>query len=336
MRERDYLWDNIKALLIFLVVAGHALEVCSLHFKLATAADTLIYSFHMPAFVFVSGFFAKRYCDNSMVRAEKAGLLFAYYAVFQILFIMIRLFMDIKIKRLSFESPCRGLWYLLALFFMYLLVPLVEKLPGWLVITGSVVLALIVANDVKATHYFSILRFFLFAPFFFVGYYVNSDFIKKIRAWKLRIRLPLGLCCAAASVSLWLLNLDHAWSRLFYCKVNNIKLGVSFWEGSFLRICVYMTAILMIAAIVLIMPDKKTILAKVGQNSLQIFVLHMLLIIVLFDSKILTFRIDSIMDLALAILVSLAVTLVLSLKVFSYPFKWIQAAVNKLYSVKTS
>ena len=55
--ERDYLWDNIKAVLIFFVVAGHVLEMSKLHTGLAVFADNFIYSFHMPAFVFVSGYF---------------------------------------------------------------------------------------------------------------------------------------------------------------------------------------------------------------------------------------------------------------------------------------
>ncbi|MBR1731122.1 MAG: hypothetical protein IJ725_01645, partial [Ruminococcus sp.] len=90
MKERDYLWDNIKALLIFFVVAGHVLEMNPLHTDLAVNIDLFIYSFHMPAFVFASGFFAKRYCTDGKVRAEKAGTVLAYYIVFQLLFMLIR------------------------------------------------------------------------------------------------------------------------------------------------------------------------------------------------------------------------------------------------------
>ena len=50
------LWiDNLRACLIFLVVIGHVIQFSHPHY-----GDTLlfqyIYSFHMPLFVFISGF----------------------------------------------------------------------------------------------------------------------------------------------------------------------------------------------------------------------------------------------------------------------------------------
>ena len=121
MKERDYLWDNIKALLIFFVVAGHFLEMNTLYTDLARNIDSFIYSFHMPAFVFVSGFFAKRYCINGRVRAEKAGTVLAYYIIFQMFFMLVRFIFSIKSEKMSLFSPSSGLWYLLALFYYYLL-----------------------------------------------------------------------------------------------------------------------------------------------------------------------------------------------------------------------
>ena len=58
MRERDYLFDNIKFFLIFLVVFAHLLEP-KLGDSTVKAAYNVIYSFHMPVFIFVMGYFAK-------------------------------------------------------------------------------------------------------------------------------------------------------------------------------------------------------------------------------------------------------------------------------------
>lgn len=54
-------FDNLKFLLIFLVVFGHVLTIVSEHSRAANALINFIYLFHMPAFVFVSGMLAKRY-----------------------------------------------------------------------------------------------------------------------------------------------------------------------------------------------------------------------------------------------------------------------------------
>lgn len=55
--RRDARFDNLKGILIFLVVFGHLLELVG--GPAAAWLYRLIYSFHMPAFVFCSGWFAR-------------------------------------------------------------------------------------------------------------------------------------------------------------------------------------------------------------------------------------------------------------------------------------
>lgn len=53
-KERDYFFDNLKAVLIFLVVLGHFLLPIRGDNPLVVV-KRLIYVFHMPLFVFISG-----------------------------------------------------------------------------------------------------------------------------------------------------------------------------------------------------------------------------------------------------------------------------------------
>ena len=55
MKERVYKFDNLKLLLIVLVIFGHILEF------VPNSMDKyiFIYTFHMPCFMFVTGYFAK-------------------------------------------------------------------------------------------------------------------------------------------------------------------------------------------------------------------------------------------------------------------------------------
>ena len=60
--ERDTFLDNLKGVLILLVVFAHYLILYVEQNVASLAVQTLcffIYSFHMPLFVFVSGFFSK-------------------------------------------------------------------------------------------------------------------------------------------------------------------------------------------------------------------------------------------------------------------------------------
>lgn len=79
MKERNYLFDNLKFLLIVLVVFGHSLEEISLAQDYAIIR-AWIYSFHMPAFVFISGYFSKVY-DGAKVR-EKQLLIVQYRTLY--------------------------------------------------------------------------------------------------------------------------------------------------------------------------------------------------------------------------------------------------------------
>ncbi len=53
MIEKDLKISNIKGLLIFLVVFGHLIELYKGNYY---QIFVLIYAFHMPLFIFISGF----------------------------------------------------------------------------------------------------------------------------------------------------------------------------------------------------------------------------------------------------------------------------------------
>ena len=57
VKERSPLFDNMKMVLIILVVFGHALEEISLEHEYGIIR-ACIYSFHMPVFIFISGYFS--------------------------------------------------------------------------------------------------------------------------------------------------------------------------------------------------------------------------------------------------------------------------------------
>ena len=60
MGKRIALWDNLKLFLIFLVVLGHLSFDYFDSSQMFRTISMVIYTFHMPAFVFVSGLFCKR------------------------------------------------------------------------------------------------------------------------------------------------------------------------------------------------------------------------------------------------------------------------------------
>lgn len=72
--------DNIKGLLIILVVIGHAIQYCLPTYEM-NIAFRFIYSFHMPLFFFVSGYLANRgRWDSNVIRRRAIQLLIPFAA----------------------------------------------------------------------------------------------------------------------------------------------------------------------------------------------------------------------------------------------------------------
>ncbi|HAK99484.1 acyltransferase family protein, partial [Exiguobacterium sp.] len=79
--NRNPWFDNIKGFLVIFVVIGHMLTDLRFDYdgKLLETVYLLIYSFHMPLFIILSGYFFR---ENKYLRVIQ---LFAVYCVWQIL-----------------------------------------------------------------------------------------------------------------------------------------------------------------------------------------------------------------------------------------------------------
>src|SRR5699024_11474008 len=72
--SKDLRMSNLKGILIFLVVFGHFIEIYKKEYY---ELFVFIYAFHMPVFIFLSGYFAKR------MRISKIIYLILIYLVFK-------------------------------------------------------------------------------------------------------------------------------------------------------------------------------------------------------------------------------------------------------------
>ena len=70
MANRLYYLDNLKGLLIILVILGHAIQFTLPDYE-NVFAFRLIYSFHMPLFFFISGYLAVRKEDSAQKMIQK-------------------------------------------------------------------------------------------------------------------------------------------------------------------------------------------------------------------------------------------------------------------------
>lgn len=111
---RDSRLDSIKGFLIFLVVVGHTIELGAHGGELYKVLYTGIYMFHMPMFVMISGFVFS--VDNTIDKLRR-GLIHLAEAlvVFQLLHIVLGLFLGDKPSIIDLTTPRWTLWYLFSL-----------------------------------------------------------------------------------------------------------------------------------------------------------------------------------------------------------------------------
>ncbi|KAF1079987.1 MAG: hypothetical protein GQF41_3663 [Candidatus Rifleibacterium amylolyticum] len=268
--DRLYLWDNAKGILIALVVFGHFLTPYRSIPEVKTIFD-IIYFFHMPAFVFVSGYLSRLTSDN-----RKAILkLCIAYALFN--FPMMVYVVLHKNNAPSLLTPYYSFWYLLALIAWRLIVPTISKTRE--ILFFSIFTAVLIGfwNEIDNT--LAISRIIGFLPFFLAGYMLDenklSDFFKKRRL--LHTCLGLTLLAITLYLSIIISQADMTLSDLLFFPYAT--------PGRFIfRIFILLISAAVIVSSGLILPESPIyLLTRWGRNSLSIYILHRFITLVATD-----------------------------------------------------
>ncbi len=191
---------NTKALLMILVVFGHFLQLIPSWEGIREGVILWIYSFHMPAFVFVSGYLSK----NAEKRRSKAFEdIFIPFILFQLLFGLINIaFSGSSVVFSNLLYPEWAMWYLLALFVWRYSLPAVTKIRGVLWIAAAVSILTGYLNGVSNA--FAAQRTFGYFVFFLMGYYCKKETIQKVCS--IRPLIARTVLTAELAGSLWLIK----------------------------------------------------------------------------------------------------------------------------------
>ena len=297
--QRNYKMDNIRFLLIFLVILGHFIELFQGEFSLALYK--IIYSFHMPAFLFLTGFFAR-------FKPRKIFFnLICPYILFQTLYRAFDAFI-IHGKdsfTLNFTTPYWILWYLLTVICYYLLIPLIdtENVRSRKIILGlAIAISLLAGYDSSIGYYGSLSRSFTFLPFFLAGFYLSKT---KKMPQKNHLTLPLsGLL--ALLCSFYIMNNSGITKQVLYGSYSYEKAGYNPLIKAIILVCGFAWIIFLLSAV----PEKKIpFVSLLGQNTLSIFLLHGFVVKLANEYDIFAFSETG--NLLLAITLSLVIILLL-------------------------
>ena len=110
-KTRSIFWDNYKGILIFLVVFGHFLwsYFSNLTSSFANTITIFIYIFHMPAFIFTTGYLSK---SDNVFKKNAFLKLIVLYLIFNTSMIVFNKL--ISGSSFNLLTPTYSYWYLLS------------------------------------------------------------------------------------------------------------------------------------------------------------------------------------------------------------------------------
>ncbi len=262
--QRISYFDNLKGILIILVVFAHCLYDYQGFHYVNLVTDT-IYVFHMPAFVFVTGFLSKSEHSRSK---EPLGRLLAAYLIFNTFMLLYELVKNGA--SMSLLTPYYSCWYLLAVIAW-------RAVSGWAsrqkgVMLWSLLLALSAGFFVDVSNLLSVGRIIAFYPFFLAGFLLPAE--------KLPVKNKSGALCFKGA-ALTAVSVALAALFVYRHKISDSILlmnGYADASGLLCRVIIFAVSALFILGLCVCIPDRKLpFITKMGRNSLAIYLLHRIL-----------------------------------------------------------
>ena len=269
VHNREYKFDNIKFILIFLVVFGHVIEnTMKLH-----KIYLIIYSFHMPVFAFVSGYFSKGR-KKSIIKP------LCIYMVAQTIYFGIYKYILHQNITLDYLTPMYILWYLFALAiwnsmaFILKRIHIKKKLYAYIIIVLAFIISMLCGYIDSIGPYLALSRTITFFPFFLLGYFYKNNF-NKIKESSNPISAIFFIIIAELCIVQFIRRQFYN-RELFYAACSYRNGGYNIFS----KIGLSLIGLYVIFIFLKFVSSKKTIISDIGKNTLYIFLIHGIIVMI--------------------------------------------------------
>ncbi|MFF5531682.1 acyltransferase family protein [Streptomyces cinerochromogenes] len=268
-RQRDAFFDNAKYLAIVLVAMGHAWEPLKGDSRILEGAYTVVYSFHMPAFIIISGFFSRSF-DMRPDRLKRLITGVAVpYVLFETAYPLFKNAVTGSHEEISLLDPWYLTWFLVALFVWRLTTP-VWKLVRWPLplALGIAMLATVTPNIGDDLDLQRVLQFL---PYFVLGLCMKPEHFHLVRRRSVRIA-SVPVFAAALAVGWWAVpRMNTAW---FYHRDSAQELGAPWWCGPVMTLAMTGCSLLLTACFFAWVPRRRMWFTALGAGTLYGYLLH--------------------------------------------------------------
>lgn len=313
-KKRIYKYDNVKALLIFLVVIGHMTTDYVSDSHMVRWITLWIYTFHMPAFIFLSGLVHKQYITEERAALGVRGethLRWDKVAGFFLCAYGLKIFLQVS-RTLMGQNPLwhwieePGIpWYLFVMAEYELLFYVMRWIDGGadasgnksrrplLMIAGAFALSAVIGYFPAVGDAFCLSRMINFLPIYMIGYYLD---MKKFLPWiqggaysteagdsyprRIPVRVISWLIIAATMAVCYFGKWGiYSWRKWFTGRRSYEFLQDYFsyavTNGWWIRLAVWAVALAITLAIIALMPDRDLgFITTIGARTLSVYFWH--------------------------------------------------------------
>ena len=315
MSNRIALWDNLKFILITLVVAGHFADQLTDYSSIYSSIYLFIYAFHMPLFIFISGYFhSDRNTTKKVLFYTSLGFLYKIVS-----FLIDRLNGDSQyIFNLLADSGLAWFMFVLAIYTFVLF--LLKDQNKKFILIGSIILACFAGYDKSIGDFLYLSRAIIFFPFYILGTMMKSFDILEFKR-KYPLLKVFALLIFVTRVILCITKVDTLYGlRYMFSGRQPFPDGIISF-GPIVRLaCYIISAVLGISLILLTTSKKIKWISDFGKNTINVYFWHLNLFYI-FKSFIDFNSIYSSFSFGFIVytIATITVTVILSTKIFNFP-----------------
>jgi fucose 4-O-acetylase-like acetyltransferase len=272
-KQRDPFFDNAKSLTILLVGMGHAWEPLKHDSRTVEALYYVVYTFHMPAFILISGYLSRSFTGTPrQIKRLITGVAVPYLA-FETVYTLFMRWADNPDREFSYQEPGFALWFLVALFVWRLTSPLWKSMRWPLPVALAIGTAASVTPSIDDD--LNLMRVLQFLPFFVLGLQLKAEhfeFLKHRAVRAAAVPVMLGTVVFAywavgRMTAGWLLHTKDA-----------EELGVPSWVGGTMYLALFGCSLLLTACFFAWVPRRHTWFTVLGAGTITAYLLHVYVI----------------------------------------------------------
>jgi fucose 4-O-acetylase-like acetyltransferase len=267
-RPRDPFFDNAKFLAIVLVVAGHSI-VDLRDVRLAHAAYLFVYTFHMPVFIVITGYFSRNFTFSGGKARKLITNLGVPYVVFETAYSTYHWAVGHSKFEISLLDPYYLTWFLMALFLWRLSTPVWQQIR-WPV-AAAVVISL-VAGMTELPGELEMNRTLGLVPFYVLGLMLKPEHFEMLKRRSARVLGAITLVLAFAFT--YFVADRHMTTEWAYWRSGNAVMHVNNLTGSGIRLGLLLGAGILVTAFLTMVPARKTWFTGLGGATLYAYLLH--------------------------------------------------------------